>query len=145
MSDQWQPGNQSRRPAVPPQFQQSAHPQPSYQQPQPPPQFRPAAQVARYGPSQQAGWQPQPQYAPQVAPKSTATGLLLGLLIPGTGCMYAGRTAIGILILALWLVSIPLAFVFFIGVVTGFILWVVSAVLGYTMARDWNAARGIAS
>jgi TM2 domain-containing membrane protein YozV len=101
---------------------------------------------------QQPSWQPNPQeywarppYAPAVAPKSTGTGLLLGLLIPGVGCMYAGRTGIGVLILALWLLSIPLVFVLFIGVLTGLACWITSAVLGYTMTRDWNAARGIVS
>jgi hypothetical protein len=87
-----------------------------------------------------------PQYAPPVAPKSTAVGLILGLLPPcGLGCIYAGRGGIGVLLIGLWLISIPLVFVFGIGFLTGFATWIVSAVLGYTMTREWNAAHGIVS
>jgi TM2 domain-containing membrane protein YozV len=87
----------------------------------------------------------QPQYAPPVAPKSTGTGLVLGLLLPGVGCMYAGRVGIGVLIMGIWLISIPLVFVFGIGVLTGLGTWIASSVLGYTMTRGWNAAHGIVS
>lgn len=93
-----------------------------------------------------------PQYAPPqyplppVAPKSTAAGLILGLLPPcGIGCMYAGRAGIGVLLIGFWLLSIPLVFVFGIGFLTGFATWIASAVLGYTMTREWNAAHGIVS
>ena len=83
---------------------------------------------------------------PYVAPKSTAAGLFLGLLPPcGIGCMYAGRAGIGVLLMAVWLVSVPLVLAAGIGIVTGFGAWVASAVLGYTMTREWNAARGIVS
>ena len=58
--------------------------------------------------------------------------------------MYAGRVGVGVLILAVWLVSIPLAF-FVVGILTGLACWIISAVLGYTMTRDWNAAHGIVS
>jgi len=80
-----------------------------------------------------------------IAPKSTAAGLMLGLLLPGVGCMYAGRAGIGIAILVTWLISIPLVLVLGIGFVTGFCAWVVSAVLGYTMTRGWNTAHGVVS
>lgn len=114
-----------RPPAVPPQWQQGqlVHPAASYPQQYPQPYVNPAA----------------------VRPRSPGTGLVLGLLLPGAGCMYAGRAGIGILILALWLLSIPLTLVYFIGVLTGFALWVTSAVLGWTMTREWNAVRGIIS
>ena len=88
------------------------------------------------------GWPPyaQPQYAlPPVAPKSTAAGLILGLLWPGVGCMYAGRVGIGILLMGIWLISVPLVFVLGLGFITGFCVWVASAILGYTMTREWNA------
>jgi hypothetical protein len=86
-----------------------------------------------------------PQYAPPVAPKSTAAGLILGLLWPGVGCIYAGRVGIGILVMGIWLISIPLVFVLGLGFITGFCAWVASTVLGYTMTRDWNSAHGIVS
>jgi TM2 domain-containing membrane protein YozV len=86
-----------------------------------------------------------PQYAPAVAPKSTGVGLVLGLLLPGVGCMYAGRPGIGVLLLVAWLISIPLILVLGIGFITGVIVWIASAVLGYTMTREWNAAHGIVS
>lgn len=150
MSDQWQSRAPSGPPAVPPQFQQNAPWQqqpPQYPQSQPyqqPQQYRAPGQVVPYVQPQPAWQQPQ-YYAPRVTPKSTGTGLLLGLLFPGVGCMYAGRTAIGIAILAGWLISIPLVFVAGIGFFTGLAAWILSAVLGYTFTRDWNTARGIAS
>lgn len=125
---------------------------------QPPAQYPPQGygQVQRYAPAPPAyqayappyPGHPQygpPQYAPPVAPKSTAAGLILGLLWPGVGCMYAGRVGIGVLLMAMWLVSIPLIFAFGIGFLTGFVTWIVSAVLGYTMTREWNTAHGIVS
>lgn len=108
---------------VPPQWQQQRGQLQPYQQPYPQPYGTPAG----------------------IRPRSPGTGLVLGLLLPGAGCMYAGRAGIGILILALWLLSIPLTLVYFIGVLTGFALWVTSAVLGWTMTREWNAVRGIIS
>jgi len=110
----------------------------------PPPGY---GQVQPYAPLPPYQGQPQyaaPRHAPPVAAKSTAAGLILGLLVPGVGCMYAGRTGIGVLLLAIWLISFPLAF-FVIGFVTGFCAWVISAVLGYTMTRAWNTAHGIVS
>lgn len=94
------------------------------------------------------GWPPyaQSQYAvPPVAPKSTTAGLILGLLWPGVGCMYAGHVGIGILLMGIWLISIPLVFVLGLGFITGFCVWVASAILGYTMTREWNSAHGIVS
>lgn len=155
-------GDYRQQGQYPPQGSGQPSPQPPYPphgQPwqQPPPQYPPSGygQVQPYAqPFQQPpGYgQPyppqqywlQPQYAPPVAPKSTAAGLILGLFLPGVGCMYAGRVGIGILILGIWLISIPLAF-FIIGFITGFCAWIVSAVLGYTMTREWNASHGIAS
>lgn len=114
-----------------------------------PQQYDQARQVAPYQPPVPQGWQPPyppPAYpqAPVVAPKSTAAGLVLGLLIPGTGCMYAGRPWIGVAILALWLVSIPLFFIG-IGFFTALAAWIASAVLGYALTRQWNAEHGIVS
>lgn len=112
----------------------------SHVQPHIPPQWQ-QGQLVRPSASY-----PQPYGAPAVVrPRSPGTGLVLGLLLPGAGCMYAGRAGIGILILVLWLLSIPLTLVYFIGVLTGFALWVTSAVLGWTMTREWNAVRGIIS
>ena len=105
--------------------------------PTPPPYqaYAPYPGYPQYGP---------PLYAPPVAPKSTAAGLILGLLWPGVGCMYAGRIGVGILIMAIWLISVPLMFVG-IGFVTGFCAWVASAALGYGLTREWNAKHGIVS
>ena len=124
------------QPYAPPPYQGYAPPQSPYQGFAPPPPYQ---GYPPYGQPQYAL-----QYAPQVAPKSTAAGLILGLLWPGVGCMYAGRIGIGILIMALWLISIPLMFVG-IGFVTGFCAWVASAALGYGLTREWNAKHGIVS
>ena len=124
--------------AAPPPYQGNAPPQSQYQGYAPPaPSYpQPYQGYPQYG---------QPQYAPPIAPKSTAAGLILGLLWPGVGCMYAGRVGIGILLMGIWLISIPLVFVLGLGFITGFCVWVASAVLGYTMTRDWNAKHGIVS
>lgn len=140
---QGQPWDPSARPPVtPPQWQGPAHVQPHGQSQYPqqyPPQY-PPQYVQPYMPP--AGY---PQRA-QVAPKSTAAGLLLGLLPPcGIGCMYAGRPWIGILLMVWWLLSIPLVFAAGIGILIGLAAWITSAVLGYTLARQWNAERGIVS
>ena len=65
--------------------------------------------------------------------------------MPGVGCMYAGRVGIGILLMGLWLLSIPLIFVFGIGFITGLGTWIASAALGYGLTREWNAKHGIVS
>ena len=99
----------------PPQYPQQGYgqqypqgPPPAYGQVQP---YAPPPPYQGYPPYGQPPFV-QPQYAPPVAPKSTAAGLILGLLWPGVGCMYAGRVGIGILLMGLWLISIPLIFVF---------------------------------
>ena len=70
----------------------------------PPPGY---GQVQPYAPLPPYQGQPQyaqpqyaaPRHAPPVAAKSTAAGLILGL--------HAGRTGIGVLLLAIWLISFP--------------------------------------
>ena len=90
-----------------------------------------AAVRAAYPPQQYAPvpYQ-QPQYYPQqyaqVAPKSAGLAIFLGLLLPGLGCMYAGKTGLGVALLAAWLVSIPLLFVFGIGFFTALGAWIAS-------------------
>jgi TM2 domain-containing membrane protein YozV len=112
---QWPPQQQQQYPAAP--YQQS------YPQQYPPPGWRPPAQVA---------------------PKSTGLAILLGLLIPGLGCMYAGRAWLGVALLAAWIVSLALVLL-----IIGWILvpacWIASGVLGYTSAQAWNRERGIVS
>ena len=127
----WQP-----QPYSPDPHQRGFQGQPGYGQVQP---YAPPPLYQGYPPHAA------PRHAPPVAPKSTGTGLVLGLLLPGVGCMYAGRVGIGILIMGIWLLSIPLVFVFGVGFLTGFATWIASAVLGYTMTRAWNAAHGIVS
>jgi TM2 domain-containing membrane protein YozV len=138
----WQSWEQrQQQPAVPPQFDRQYQQPPQYQQPRQLQHYRPPQQ---YQQPAQYGYQP-PRYAPQVPPKSTGIALLLGLLFPGVGCMYAGRIGVGAAILVAWLVSIPLVFVAGIGFFTGLAAWILSAVLGYTFARDYNTARGFMS
>lgn len=118
------------QPAAPQQWQQQPRYPPAPYQPPYPQQYPPP------------GWQ-QPM---QVAPKSTGVAVLLGLLPPcGIGCMYAGRAGIGVLLMAVWLLSIPLLFVVGIGFFTALGAWIASAVLGYTSAQAWNRERGIIS
>lgn len=113
----------------------------TYQQP---PQYGPGQHQQRMDRDRQNGqvqpWQPM---AP-VAPKSTAAALILGLLIPGVGCMYAGRAGLGIGILLGWIVSAVLV-LFIIGWVLCPAMWITSGILGYTSAKRWNAEHGIIS
>lgn len=101
------------------QPQQSYPPQ--YGQPYPPQQYAPV-------PYQQPQYYPQ-QYA-QVAPESTGLAIFLSLILPGLGCMYAGKAALGAGIIG-WLLA-PAC-------------WIASGVLGYTTAQAWNRERGIIS
>jgi TM2 domain-containing membrane protein YozV len=79
-----------------------------------------------------------------VAPRSPALGAILGLLIPGLGCMVNGRPGFGVLILALWIVSLPLVIIF-VGWVLVPAVWIWSGVMGHAAARDWNRRHGIIS
>jgi TM2 domain-containing membrane protein YozV len=156
-NQQWPPrydprdrGQRLRGPQGQPQYLPQGQPPQGQQWRQLPAQHAPQGygQVQPYAPPQPYQGYPQygqPQYAPPIAPKSTAAGLILGLLWPGVGCMYAGRVGIGILLMGIWLISIPLVFVVGLGFITGFCTWIASAILGYTMTRAWNAAHGIVS
>jgi TM2 domain-containing membrane protein YozV len=133
---------------------------PQWQQPQYDPrlhqqmqgQYHPG-QVQPYqqaSPAPQQYGQPYPPQRPygqppvQVAPKSTGLAVLLGLLIPGVGCMYAGKAWLGVAILAAWLVSLVLM-LFIIGWLLVPACWIASGVLGYTTAQAWNREHGIIS
>jgi TM2 domain-containing membrane protein YozV len=134
---QWQPdGRPARPPVTPPQFHGRANVHP-HGQPQYPQNFPQQSQFLQYPPP---GWRP----PAQVAPKSTGLAILLGLLIPGLGCMYAGRAWLGVALLAAWIVSLVLVLL-----IIGWVLvpacWIASGVLGYTSAQAWNRERGIIS
>jgi TM2 domain-containing membrane protein YozV len=132
---QQQPQQWGQQPDYPPSFQQQQQQRAQVQPYAPAPYQQPYPQ--QYPPP---GWQP----PMQVAPKSTGLAVLLGLLIPGLGCMYAGRAWLGIAILAAWMVSLVLLLV-----IVGWVLvpacWVASGVLGYTSAQKWNREHGIIS
>lgn len=113
----------------------------------------------RYGTPRQPGDLPQPygqqppghlqpgpdwHVMPQVAPKSVLGALVISFFLPGVGAMYAGEVTWGIVILALWLVSIPLTLVT-IGFITGFICWIVGMISGVRAAQRWNREHGIIS
>jgi TM2 domain-containing membrane protein YozV len=112
-----------------------------WQQPPQQQQYQPAPYQPPY-PQQYPppGWQP----PMQVAPKSVGLAVLLGLLIPGVGCMYAGKAGLGVAILVAWIVSLILTLVV-IGFILAPICWIVSGVLGYTSAQAWNREHGIIS
>src|ERR1700761_8095989 len=97
---QWQPEDPYARPGQYPQG--NDHPRmPMHVQPQAQPQYPPANTPQWQQPYPPQQWQ-QPA---RVAPKSTGLAIVLGLLIPGLGCMYAGKAWLGIAILAAWMVS----------------------------------------
>lgn len=88
------------------------------------------------------GAYPQP-FTPVVA-KNPAVSLIVSFFLPGVGSMINGDVAKGIAILALWLISIPLLFVF-IGFVTLTVAFIWGLVDAYQGARRWNARHGIIS
>ena len=112
--------------------------QPQYQQPQ-----YPAQQDPQPYPQQ---W-PQPYGQPPamaIVPKSPGVALLLSLLIPGVGSIYAGNVALGVIILVASLIADVLCLV-----VIGFVLapavWIWGMIAAYLDAQRWNRERGIIS
>lgn len=121
---------------------------PAGQPPAAPPQWQPPQSPylpQPYGPPpcpQQPPYWPQPQ---QVAPKSVLGAVVISFFIPGSGVIYAGETAWGVVILALWLISIPLFFIMLIGAVTGFACWAGGMIYAWLAAQQWNREHGIVS
>lgn len=81
---------------------------------------------------------------PMVAAKNPAVSLLVSFFLPGVGSMINGDVGKGVVILLIWLVSIPLTF-FIIGFFTllGAFIW--GLVDAYQGARRWNSRHGIIS
>lgn len=102
------------------------------------------------GPGAPGGYQPG-QYpgrysrAPIVQPKSPGIALLLSLLIPGVGSMYAGRVSGGLGTLVVYLIGWVLTPLHGLGFPISFCAWVWGMFAGYRDARRWNAAHGIIS
>ncbi len=121
-----------------PQYYPQPGPQYGYPPQQPPP---PSLPVPYYGPP----YQPYPPYQ-QVAPKSPAVAVVASLFIPGLGSMISGNGGIGALILILYIVSIPLAFLSFgiLGLAT-LGIWIWGMINAHGSARAWNAKHGIVS
>ena len=94
------------------------------------------------GPAPQYGYSSVPPVV--VAAKNPAISLLVSFFLPGVGSMINGDVGTGVVILLLWLISIPLMF-FFIGFFTivGAFIW--GLVDAYQGARRWNARHGIVS
>jgi TM2 domain-containing membrane protein YozV len=86
-----------------------------------------------------------PMHPPRaVAPKNPALSLIVSFFLPGVGSMINGDVGIGVVILLIWLISIPLMF-FFIGFFTATGAWILGLVDAYQGARRWNARHGIIS
>jgi TM2 domain-containing membrane protein YozV len=79
-----------------------------------------------------------------VAPKSPAVSLIVSFFLPGVGSMVNGDVGIGVVILAIFLVGIPLSFLI-IGIPMILGAWIWGMVDAYTGARRWNARHGIIS
>ncbi|GAA1354952.1 hypothetical protein [Saccharothrix algeriensis] len=118
------------------------------QWPQQPPVYIPHAPPATGHPAQYA----QPGYGPPapmggvVTAKSPGVAVLLSFLWLGAGNLYAGQTALGIVLI---LVNFPL-WIFaltFIGMIIAFPVWVVLAIVGMVLAaqgaKDFNLRNGI--
>jgi len=70
--------------------------------------------------------------------KSEALALILSLIIPGVGEMYAGKVGKGVLILLLAILSAALTIVL-IGFIMYPIVWIYSMIDSYNLAKEYNA------
>lgn len=79
-----------------------------------------------------------------VTAKNPAISLLVSFFVPGVGSLMNGDTTTGVVILVLFIVSIPLMFV-----LVGFALyigvWIWGMIDAYQGAQRWNARHGIIS
>jgi TM2 domain-containing membrane protein YozV len=81
---------------------------------------------------------------PHVLPKSPGAALVLSVLWPGLGSIYADHVTTGVLLIIANIVSLILCLVL-IGFVTTPILYIVALALAYTQAQEWNRQHGIIS
>ena len=81
---------------------------------------------------------------PSVLPKQPGIALLLSLLLPGVGSIYAGKAAKGVWILVAYLFA-WLTAIILIGFVLAPAVWIFAMVAGYQDATKWNARFGIRS
>jgi TM2 domain-containing membrane protein YozV len=79
-----------------------------------------------------------------VTAKNPAISLLVSFFVPGVGSLMNGDTTTGVLILCLFIVSIPLLF-FLIGVPLYIGVWIWGMIDAYQGAQRWNARHGILS
>lgn len=80
----------------------------------------------------------------QVKPKSPQLGALVSFFIPGLGSIING-VGKGSEVLLLWLIAWPLIPVNGLGILLGFIAWIVGIHDGYKSAKNWNTAHGVLS
>ena len=70
--------------------------------------------------------------------KSEALALILSLIIPGVGEMYAGKVGKGVIILLLAILSAALIMLL-IGFIMYPIVWIYSMIDSYNLAKQYNA------
>ena len=73
---------------------------------------------------------PQPRHAPSTLQKSSGIAVLLALIIPGAGQMYAERIFRGIVVLIVTLLTV--------WILVGFVAWVYGMIDAYYLAEKWN-------
>jgi len=79
-----------------------------------------------------------------VTAKNPAISLLVSFFVPGVGSMMNGDTTTGVVILCLFIVSIPLMFVL-VGFALYICVWIWGMIDAYQGAQRWNARHGIIS
>ena len=75
---------------------------------------------------------PNPHISPP-ASASSVTTLVCNVMLPGLGTIIAGQTGVGVAQLALFLVGIPLIFLFGIGLFVMAGAWIWGVILGWKM------------
>jgi TM2 domain-containing membrane protein YozV len=81
---------------------------------------------------------------PSVLPKQPGIALLLSLLLPGIGSIYAGKTAKGVWIMVAYLIA-WLTAIILIGFGLAPAVWIFAMVAAYRDAVAFNARHGIIS
>lgn len=111
----------------------------------------PGAQAPAVGPQHQSQQlQPQqPAPVPRVKERNPVLYAAVDFLITGLGLMLQGRVLFGLLFLGINLILIPVIWVPVIGWILIFVVllpvWIISMVMAFTTAKNWNRAHGIIS
>lgn len=88
---------------------------------------------------------PPPSQPMTVVPRQSVLYVLASFFVPGLGSMLNGQTAKGVWFFVAAIISIPLIFLFGLGIITSLIVRVWACVAAHTDTQAWNRAHGFIS